>query len=1321
MWTDVGLDANYCRDLWTSDHYAVSATIGQTTEPPLPTPKLDPTLFTDHEVRPLILDLIKNHWLQHPTRDEGHARSYETFKTRLTALVFDVQKRRGREKRQNKSETTKLQELLQETVESETTPNRDTTTRIQSIIKRIRSLYKLTRVKTADDALQKLLGEERSSREFYKRFKARFAHASIPSLYKVTDWSQPPTKFAADHPTTESLKETLEEAKVYWEQLYRERKSVRPKKLLDLLKQKQISKSEKEYCERGMTEEEVRKAIRTMANRKSAGPDLIPAEFYRNFENEIAPILVGVFKEMHQDGELSTSFRQGDIALIYKKKDPRDIRNYRPITCLNADYKIMTKLIVARLARTLDSIIDEAQKGFVPKRLIHENTYLTQLIQAYLEENDEEGMILALDCEKAFDRCSWDYLLSAMHSLGFGPSMVGLIRTIYNKNSPPIRRLKVGGIYSEFFPLGAGVPQGCPASAVVFLFITEGMSRLLKSELPGITINGHKFVLSQFADDTVCYVRNYTDLPKLWSLLQEWCDATGMALNRNKTEGIRLGRTRRSPVPTETFTEGINWVKPGDWITILGVPFGENLNLDRFYEEKYAKCKLLLSHWHAVKGLTSFGRAMIVNALIYSRFRYWTYCHPIPNHVNACIESDVHAIIWDKNFAPHPDELGTETKSKPFMKSGAALRSKRKLGLGLLHWPSHIKAIQSQLITHYLNGTRSSWKILLDNWFDRTPIGRGAVFSTTPIKDLTKTTGSRKSALPPIFKQALSSFREIDFVKVVSGEFISSNEAKAEPTWSSRLFSLSNHMYYQTWMIECTFNRVRDYFTPWGELWTPTLVYNYVRQNFKLDKYSGFVKIRGSLPVDPDALAQQWATFVTDCPKYILEAARHPNELATVSDTTPTYSEVAQRLMRKQGWKPGQGLGATSQGITELDSWNTPSTKPRAALGNTAKNAKSKKRTLYCKPDDAGNHTYGYVKSTPNAAPKFQIAELTPLGKPRVTGEHCDLDFEPAEVLWWNATVLGPAEATYPHPRGWTVNTLGTPITLDSLTVKKLTAIFRHHLEEPPTCITSWPRYLATPITILIPWDAIGSRLCSPLTTTRDIHSWFKNILHRRMMVRDLVPHEGSSTCRLCNLTYERLEHLASCPVIHQLFLTLHSLTLNTTSTNDTCSPYFKILGCTRTPNDPDDLKPLPPGLYSLFLIVWKFTIINFTSIDINSDRFSADNIWISSLRRFMERVNAFKQSFYHRHLGALSKGATAPSAARLNSSLYPLAHLTDDAALTYHPALLALFSHHSLHHDEPSPIIDHGMPPLHKPIAFVEPMTQQDERARPRRGGGGV
>ena len=62
--------------------------------------------------------------------------------------------------------------------------------------------------------------------------------------------------------------------------------------------------------------------------------------------------------------------------------------------------------MVARIKTVCESFVSRPQVGFVPKRVIGEATHLLKLIQAYLDETEEECLILALDWEKAFDRCS---------------------------------------------------------------------------------------------------------------------------------------------------------------------------------------------------------------------------------------------------------------------------------------------------------------------------------------------------------------------------------------------------------------------------------------------------------------------------------------------------------------------------------------------------------------------------------------------------------------------------------------------------------------------------------------------------------------------------------------------------------------------------------------------------------------------------------------------------------------------------------------------------------------------------------------------------
>ena len=97
-------------------------------------------------------------------------------------------------------------------------------------------------------------------------------------------------------------------------------------------------------CDKPITQSEVRQAISRSGNNKSPGPDNLPAEFYKEFTYLILTELTEVFNEAIDQGALPGRMLEGEISLLYKKKDPRDIRNYRPITLLNADYKLFFDL-----------------------------------------------------------------------------------------------------------------------------------------------------------------------------------------------------------------------------------------------------------------------------------------------------------------------------------------------------------------------------------------------------------------------------------------------------------------------------------------------------------------------------------------------------------------------------------------------------------------------------------------------------------------------------------------------------------------------------------------------------------------------------------------------------------------------------------------------------------------------------------------------------------------------------------------------------------------------------------------------------------------
>ena len=171
---------------------------------------------------------------------------------------------------------------------------------------------------------------------------------------------------------------------------------------------------------------------------------------------------------------------------------------------------------------------------------------------------------------------------------------------MYNEHAPPVRRVKANGELSDAFEILSGTPQGCPASPLIFLLVAECLTRAVMDDagLEGVTYaNGTRVKLSQFADDTQFLLRNFAELPRMWRHIDIYELATAMRANKLKFEGLRIGRTLREKVPVNCFTEGIRFVAKGEWIKILGIPFGEDFDERDFIEKKYNDAKALVAAW----------------------------------------------------------------------------------------------------------------------------------------------------------------------------------------------------------------------------------------------------------------------------------------------------------------------------------------------------------------------------------------------------------------------------------------------------------------------------------------------------------------------------------------------------------------------------------------------------------------------------------------------------------------------------------------------------------------------------------------------------
>ena len=354
-------------------------------------------------------------------------------------------------------------------------------------------------------------------------------------------------------------------------------------------------------------------------------------------------------------------------------------------------------------------------------------------------------------------------------------------------------------------------------------------------------------------------------------------------------------------------------------------------------------------------------------------------------------------------------------------------------------------------------------------------------------------------------------------------------------------------------------------------------------------------------------LLRQWNSFEEDVGySNIIATWRNPSPVID-----PRYSLYARREMRRQGWlgPHGGGLGKSLQGMTEpLDHKLGQPSSDKAGLGAKPRASPRTKRSPYSTlvgvvSSDSTTVVYGYPQER-DGVEYLQVVPLTCRGLPMpVTGEtplkKCDFS-RMREVLWWHG-VVGIAEATYPHPQGWTFAELETPIPLHKIRIRHLTTAFRNSTTVLPSCRRGWEAALQIEG---LPWHLVYQRLYHPALTSRDRKNNMR-ILNRSLSTRSWS--DKSACCRLCGGGRDRLSHLSECPVMLKLFSCFESPP----------SPAMIYLGLRK------DLSPLTGSDAVLYTVLWKFTLISYIRVDCENEEFDIGTVVRDTLRRTHVRMEA--------------------------------------------------------------------------------------------------
>ena len=580
---------------------------------------------------------------------------------------------------------------------------------------------------------------------------------------------------------TEDYVEILERVQEFYEELYT-RGGVDEGKIEEVLDSVVcgLSEADRSFCDREINEKEVMEAIEGLNSGKSPGSDGIGIEWYKVYKHDVSPILVEVFREMERTGVVQDRMVEGVITILYKKGSKLDLENYRPISLLNVDYKILTRILANRMKRVIGEVVQPTQCYSIPGRDIADTIGTIRDVIEHMKRDRIGGVVVGIDWNKAFDRVEHEFLFRVLEKFGFGEKMVGWVRRLYGSARSCV---KVNGVLTDFFEVERSVRQGCPLSALLYALSVEPLATLIKRDkgVEGIKLPyGGRCVINHYADDTTITVRDGGSVRRVMEIVEDYGRASGAKINKEKSEIMYIGKVERIEVGLRVEEK---------YIKVLGVLLGVDSKeaRDATWTGVINKIRTVCTAWRGRK-LRLKGKVVVVNGLMLSVCVYVMRVVEMPGWVMNDLNKIVCDFIWEGK--------GVKIAQKTLV------GKRRKGGLKLIDLETKKVAIRIKTVQKYMVGKwHYGWKDLLKKYIDE--VGGIGDYGWYMGFKQTMTVG-----IPEIYREVLEAWRR--FLPKVQYDCDGLNMFVNLPLFLNEKFKHNEKTLYKPKFIEGGIRQVKD-------------------------------------------------------------------------------------------------------------------------------------------------------------------------------------------------------------------------------------------------------------------------------------------------------------------------------------------------------------------------------------------------------------------------------------------------------------------------------------------------------------------------------
>ena len=427
--------------------------------------------------------------------------------------------------------------------------------------------------------------------------------------------------------------------------------------------------------EKDVTKEEVKEILFRMPGNKSPGPDGFTSDFFKEAWQVIGDDVTVAIQSFFQKGFLPKGTNSTILALVPKKEEVKLMKDYRPISCCNVLYKIISKLLARRLKGILPKCIALNQSAFIKKRLLMENVLLaTEIVKDYHKEDISPRCAMMIDISKAFDSVQWPFLLNTLRAMGLPEKFLKWITLCVTTASFSVQ---VNGELAGYFQSSRGLRQGCSLSPYLFVICMNVLSKLLDEAAAKGQTGFHpkckNIALTHlcFADDLLVFADgSQRSVESILQVFEAFDKMSGLKISLEKSTLFLAGvgeQKREEILGHFPFASGKLPVR------YLGLPLLTKCMTVGDFLPLIEKIRKRIGSWTG-RFLSYAGRLQLINSVIMSLVNFWMAAFQLPSGCIREIERICSAFLWS----------GTDLKSKRVKVSWKEVcRTKHEGGLGI--------------------------------------------------------------------------------------------------------------------------------------------------------------------------------------------------------------------------------------------------------------------------------------------------------------------------------------------------------------------------------------------------------------------------------------------------------------------------------------------------------------------------------------------------------------------------------------------------------------------------------------------------------------